>query len=746
MRDRRHIPALDGIRGAALLAILAYHAKSSWLPGAPLSVTVFFTLSGFLITSLLLREMETTGRLDLRSFWLRRARRLVPGSIATVALVAVLVAAGARAVTSGLVGDAVAALTWTANWHFIADGSTYENLFADPSPFQHFWSLAIEEQVYIVLPLLAMLLLGRDGRHRVRFGVVVALGIAASTWSVVSLLDSSGAGGIAYYATHARVAEPLVGVLLALVLTRWDGFVRFSRGWTVTVDVLGWLSIGGLGVLLTQLSVDDPRLYRGGFFLAAVLAAVVVLASTQPATTVGRVLSFGPLAALGAISYAVYLFHWPIFQWLDPDARSTPQIIAVEVAITIALAAVSTALLEQPIRRRRTRTARVFTAGWANATVTAVAVMTLAVALATPGNGIDGRVAVDLGAGVDDTVPPPPVVAAPATSTVSATGDGAPGQQVPVGAPGDAAPGAPTDEPPAEPITPEERDMLTGGDDWSQHGMQSPPPEDDRLRVAVVGDSLAHNLATGLIRWAESRTDVVVYDLSVSFCPLSRGGERRWEGNESFEVNARCGWWADRWSDRSSNYAAFRPDVVVSSAPFSEMLDRRLPGWGEWRRPGEREYHQWLFEEYRAMYDALRLMSSSETRFLTLNAPCGDWDRPRGWRRVSDPDERMVAMNRGFYPLLVESAQGDLFSELCPNGEYSDDLWGIEDARPDGIHLSDEAAAELARRWLGPLVLQAAGVGGGPLLGPPPPEDPSTTTTTTPPPSTPPTTAPTAAP
>jgi hypothetical protein len=311
-------------------------------------------------------------------------------------------------------------------------------------------------------------------------------------------------------------------------------------------------------------------------------------------------------------------------------------------------------------------------------------------------------------------VPAPPVVVtvpAPQTSLVAA-------QESTTAAPGGAAP-APTAPPTtAAPVTPEEADMLTGGSRWEENDVGAPPGSDgtDQLRVAVIGDSLAHNLASGLIAWANERTDVVIYDLSVSFCPISRGGERRWEGEESFAVNERCGWWSDQWSERAANYSAFVPDVVVNAAPFSEMLDRRLPEWGEWRKPGEGPYHQWLFEEYSAMFDALRAIGSPDTKYLTMNAPCGDFDRPRGWRRVEDSNGRMVAMNRGFYPLLVRSDQGDLYSQLCPNGEYHDDLWGIEDARPDGMHLSDEASLELARRWLGPLVLQTAPTGTG-LLG-----------------------------
>jgi hypothetical protein len=165
-------------------------------------------------------------------------------------------------------------------------------------------------------------------------------------------------------------------------------------------------------------------------------------------------------------------------------------------------------------------------------------------------------------------------------------------------------------------------------------------------------------------------------------------------------------------------------------APFSEMLDRKQDDWAEWRRPGDAEYHRWLIDEYTAMFDAMRSLSTPATRFLTLNAPCGDFARPRGWRRVSQPELRVDALDRDVYPFLVASSQGDLFSELCPNGAYSDDLWGIEDARPDGMHLSEEAADELARRWLGPLVMQTAGVNGSGLLATPPSSDPSTTTTT----------------
>jgi hypothetical protein len=322
-------------------------------------------------------------------------------------------------------------------------------------------------------------------------------------------------------------------------------------------------------------------------------------------------------------------------------------------------------------------------------------------------------------------VPPPPVVAAPPPSVVTAA---APSARPTPGLQAQAAPTASTTPPP--PVTPEEAELLTG-DDWSRGKVEDQPSTaGDELRVAVIGDSLAHNIAGGLETWAQEQGGVVVYDLSISFCPLSRGGERRWEGEESFDVNEACGWWDDPSSERASAYASFAPDVVIDVAGFSEMLDRRLPGWGDWRRPGDRSYDSWLLDEYKAMGDALHALGSSDSRLLNLNAPCGDFGRPRGWRRVDDPDGRITALDDGVYPYMFGGRYGNLFDELCPNGVYQDDLWGIEDARPDGMHLSDEAAAELARRWLGPLVLDTAGPApsSGVLA------TPTTTSTTTPPP------------
>jgi peptidoglycan/LPS O-acetylase OafA/YrhL len=208
-----HVPGLNGLRGLAVAAVLLFHAGLSWIPGGQLGVTVFFTISGFLITSLLLLEKHRTGAIALRAFWGRRARRLVPAMLVCFALVAVVVRLSTTPASEGIGWDAVAAATWTANWRFVLHHQQYADLFSLPSPFQHFWSLAVEEQFYVFFPLLAVAVLGRRGT-RLRSGrlaVLLTALVAASTWQAVRLYDAGQGLGHAYYGTDARMAEILVG-------------------------------------------------------------------------------------------------------------------------------------------------------------------------------------------------------------------------------------------------------------------------------------------------------------------------------------------------------------------------------------------------------------------------------------------------------------------------------------------------------------------------------------------------------
>ena len=348
----RHVPALDGLRGLAVAGVVAYHAGFTWAPGGYLGVSAFFTLSGFLITSLLLVEWDDTGRISLGRFWNRRFRRLLPAALAVIAGVVVVAPFFADSgQLADLRGDVFAGIGYVANWRFVFEHRSYGELFTGPSPLQHLWSLAIEEQFYLVFPLLtvALLRLG-GGRRRVlaaTFGILTAASLA---WMVHLGASPSGAAR-SYYDTGARACELLVGVLLALVVaghgTRLQRAPRF-------VAALGTAALGA--VLLSWMTVpqDSAWVHGGGLAVHAVLMAAVLAAAHVP----GPVRSLGstaPLRLAGRVSYGMYLIHWPVFVWLDAQRAGVDGIalFLVRMAVTVGLTAVSYHFIEQPVRTGR---------------------------------------------------------------------------------------------------------------------------------------------------------------------------------------------------------------------------------------------------------------------------------------------------------------------------------------------------------------------------------------------------------
>ena len=336
----RHEPALDGLRGLAVVAVVLFHAGWSHAVGGFLGVSTFFTLSGYLITSLLLAERERTGRIDLPSFWARRARRLLPAAITTllgVSLLAATLATPEQLAT--LRGDVLSALGYVANWRFLLAGRSYGDLFAAPSPVLHFWSLAIEEQLYVAFPIVVLLTPAR------RLAAVLGVLIAGSVLSSVVLFDAGGANDAVYYGTFTRAAELLVGGLLAVAVTRRARAV--AQRMDATVAVAGVVSLGALLWLWSATRQDASWLYRGGFTVHAVLSAVVILACTTRGP-VRAALAVAPLRLLGRISYGVYLYHWPVFVWYHGP-------LVAQLSLTLALAVVSFVVIEQPVRDRRLR-------------------------------------------------------------------------------------------------------------------------------------------------------------------------------------------------------------------------------------------------------------------------------------------------------------------------------------------------------------------------------------------------------
>ncbi len=349
-------PGLDGLRACAVAAVLAYHTDMSWAKGGFLGISLFFTLSGFLITSILLRMHESTGTISLRTFWTRRYRRLLPAAYLTLAGVVVFGATVAtRQQLKNLPGAVTSAVFQVANWFFMFADQSYVNLFTAPSPVQHFWSLAIEEQFYVVMPIVLILLLRRVRSMR-SVAAVFASAAAASALLMVALYERGASLDRLYYGTDTRVAEILVGCVAAVVL-----YKRPLGGLSTSARRL-WAGAGLAAFALTIASwsvvgITSPMLWRGGFLVYALLSLVLILSVLHHVGPVASLVRTRPFAAVGRISYGLYLFHWPIYLWLDADRTGLAPwpLFAVRVAVTAVVAELSFHLLEMPIRDRRVR-------------------------------------------------------------------------------------------------------------------------------------------------------------------------------------------------------------------------------------------------------------------------------------------------------------------------------------------------------------------------------------------------------
>jgi peptidoglycan/LPS O-acetylase OafA/YrhL len=344
--------AFDGLRAIAVLGVLLYHAGQTWLPGGLLGVDVFFVLSGFLITGLMIREFLSTGRIRLRRFWARRARRLLPALL----LLLLGVAGYARwfadpSQLGRLRLDALATLGYVANWRFAFSGQGYFQHFQAPSPLLHMWSLGVEEQFYLLWPLLVVLVLRR--RASLRLLLIISVAGAIGSAVLASVLTGHHVDpSRVYYGTDTRAQALLVGAALATWTALRPAPVS-ERGRRLVRSV----GLAGAGVLVATFMLvggESSLLYRGGFLVVA-LAVAGLLSSIAwlPQSPQARLLGVAPLAYLGRISYGVYVWHWPLFLVLTSKRTGLDGValLGVRFAVTLATAALSFHLVENPIRR-----------------------------------------------------------------------------------------------------------------------------------------------------------------------------------------------------------------------------------------------------------------------------------------------------------------------------------------------------------------------------------------------------------
>jgi peptidoglycan/LPS O-acetylase OafA/YrhL len=345
------MPALDGLRGAAVAAVVLFHGDH--LAGGYLGVDLFFVLSGFLITSLLLAETAATGTVALGGFWARRARRLLPalaGMLVGVAAYAVVFAQPSE--LGQIRGDALATLGYVANWRAVLARQDYWSLFRSPSPLQHTWSLAIEEQFYVVWPIVVLALAAWRRHAAAKAVLVTSLVLAAASTTLMAVLYAPSDVSRVYYGTDTRGAAILLGAALAAARVVRPPTER--RGRRLVLEAAGIAGMAGLGVAWARLDGQSAFLYPYGFLLCGVAATAVIAAATHPEPMlVSKVLRFRPLCLLGLVSYGVYLWHWPVDVVVDTQRTGLSgwSLLGVRVSITLVIAVLSFVLLERPIRR-----------------------------------------------------------------------------------------------------------------------------------------------------------------------------------------------------------------------------------------------------------------------------------------------------------------------------------------------------------------------------------------------------------
>jgi peptidoglycan/LPS O-acetylase OafA/YrhL len=355
--SQRYMPGLDGLRAIAVLAVIAYHVGLGWAPGGLLGVGVFFTLSGYLITDLLLSQYQSSGRLDLVGFWRRRARRLLPALFVMLAVVAGWVALRQRGQLPALRGAMAAAAGYVSNWWLIAQNSSYFARFGPPSPLGHLWSLAVEEQFYLIWPWLLWFGLRCTARRsdRSRRALLMAASLvlaAASAGAMIALYHPGYDPTRVYDGTDTRAFALLIGAALAFACPSNSMSAAISARRRRLLDGAGTAGLLAVGVLIWRTTQYSPFLYRGGMVALSVATAAVVLAVGAPGAPLGRGGGRPPPRGLGVRSYGIYLWHFPIIVLTTP-ALGPPSLAraAVQVAASIAAAALSWRFIEEPIRR-----------------------------------------------------------------------------------------------------------------------------------------------------------------------------------------------------------------------------------------------------------------------------------------------------------------------------------------------------------------------------------------------------------
>ena len=659
------MPGLDGLRGLAVAAVVLYHAGFDWMVGGFLGVSTFFTLSGFLITGLLMKELDSTGRISLSGFWSRRFRRLLPATLVTLALVTVVFGflVGTADQRAALRGDVMSSLFDVANWHFIFGGTSYGDLFSAPSPVLHFWSLAIEEQFYLIFPLALLGLWQLTGRNKRFMGAaLVALALTSAVLPMVMGMSTDRA----YFGTDARAAELLLGAVLAMVVfsptvrERLHSDRRLQR-WIIAVALVMAAVQAYWWWTLPQ---PTGWLYQGGFAVYALMTCVIIVAATLPKGAFTTALSWAPLRWLGTRSFAVYLLHWPVYlvvRQVVPDWNRGVQ-TAIVIGVSLALAEVSFRLLERPIRQGRwpspQRARKV-----AIAAVAAVAVLAmLPFRVDDAARTTDFNAALtafnEQGSGGAPAAQPPRELADQPESANSAAAAPAPAPAAP--APAAPAPAAPAPVPP------------------------------NQARVATYGDSTGMLMALGMGPYGAQYPSPLagVGGEAQLGCGVSRFERRMVEWDEVISEN--CKTWPTLWPQSVAN---IQPDIAMLVTGAWEVPDVVVPGTGTWSALGDPAVNAFVRSEIAGAVDLLA--SQGSMVLLVLYPPYGSWaddGKPEAVSRQADP-ARMAVLHQILRDIAAERPNTtrvfDFSAALGPVALADQTI------RPDGLHIPEAVMSDL---------------------------------------------------
>jgi peptidoglycan/LPS O-acetylase OafA/YrhL len=651
-----YLPALDGVRAFAVVAVMMYHGGLGLTTGGFMGVDTFFTLSGFLITSLLVSEWRETWTIRLGAFWARRARRLLPALLMMLLFVAFFASVIVPKGTYGALRlDALATLLYVSNWHFILVNSNYFNETASASPLIHTWSLAVEEQFYLIWPLVVLGIMRLTKSLRVLFGVCCVAAVASGIEMYV-VFHHSQSTNRAYLGTDTRAQCLFIGCALAVglvLLTQrshsegrleegelWRPAGSQGRLWCAVAGVVGAVVCISLWI---GTSTTSSFPYSGGFFLIGLAtAAVIISAVGAPSSPVPYVLALAPVRYVGRISYGLYIWHWPLFIWVN-EARTGLQgyeLFALRALVTFAVSVASYHLVENPIRKGS------FLRQWKAwvAVPAGVVVVVVAMVAATAGTSA-----------LASTALPPAIGTAGGSSTV----------------------------PPSTTAS-------------------APPP----VSVLLFGDSIALTLGFGLAsQTLQSKYDYVLSDKGILGCGVVMGPAVELMGSRDATPSACDGAplvsgtpldkqpWPYQWLSAMSET---HPNVVVLLAGRWEVVNREYQG--KWTNILDPTFAAYVKHQLELTSD---LVTTSGARMVFLTAPCTDeGEQPDGASWPEDNPARIDAYNKLVRQVAAQhpttDSVVDLDAAVCPGGKFTTTLNGVAVRRTDGVHFTNAGGVVLA--------------------------------------------------